>query len=206
MFRAATELPALDPPMDRVTRYIDPYTGMVTAKLVPGQLFVGGLRDCITTVVGSCVTVCLHDPLARCGGMLQFLLPCPRGAAWPAGSGSDAAWRSAFLALETLVAMLEGRGSRRGQLRAKIFGAAKVDPALADSSRETIRLVREYFRSERILEDGADTGMLHARKIVFQPGDGRVRLKKLGDLPNDTLPRREREYYARVMARAGSTG
>ena len=61
----ASTLPPLEPPYDRVTRYIDPHTGLVTAKLVPGQLFVGGSRDCITTVVGSCLTVCIHDPRAR---------------------------------------------------------------------------------------------------------------------------------------------
>jgi chemotaxis protein CheD len=205
-FRGANSLPPLEPPYDRVTRYIDPHTGMVTAKLVPGQLFVGGARDCITTVVGSCVTVCMHDARARCGGMLQFLLPFTVPGTLPARAqgGFDAPERLAFLALETLVTGLESRGARRGTLRTKLFGAARVDPLLADSSRDTIHRVRSYLRTERIVEDGADTGLLQARKIVFHPGEGRVLIKKLGELANDTLPRREREYYERVMARAGA--
>ena len=201
---SAATLPPLEPPYDRVIRYIDPHTGLVTAKLVPGQLFVGGSKDCITTVVGSCLTVCIHDPRARTGGMLQFLLPGPRSATAPARSGGlEASERYAFLALEALVGALEARGARRPHLVAKLFGAAQVDPELAESSRETLRQVRDYLRVERISEEASDTGLLQARKVVFHPGEGRVRLKKLGELPNDTLPRREREYYGRVLSRAG---
>ncbi len=206
-FSGAATLPPLEPPYDRVTRYIDPHTGLATAKLVPGQLFVGGTRDCITTVVGACLTVCMHDAWARTGGMLQFLLPCPRAGSAPARSGGlEPADRYAFLALEALVGALEGRGSRRPRLVAKLFGAAQVDAELAESSRETLRQVRDYLRVERIPEEASDTGLLQARKVVFHPGEGRVRLKKLGELPNDTLPRREREYYGRVLARAGGQG
>lgn len=203
-YSGASTLPPLEPPYDRVTRYIDPHTGLVTAKLVPGQLFVGGTRDCITTVVGACLTVCMHDPRACTGGMLQFLLPCPRGVTAPPlrSGGLEPADRYAFLALEALVGALEARGARRAQIVAKLFGAAQVDAELSESSRETLRQVRDYLRVERIPEEASDTGLLQARKVVFHPGEGRVRLKKLGELPNDTLPRREREYYARVLARA----
>ena len=193
-YSGAASLPPLEPPYDRVIRYIDPHTGLVTAKLVPGQLFVGGSRDCITTVVGSCLTVCMHDPLTRTGGMLQFLLPCAPGLAESARAGGLVpSERHAFLALEALLGALAARGARRSGLVAKLFGAARVDPELAESSRETP-------------EEASDTGLLQARKVVFHPGEGRVRLKKLGELPNDTLPRREREYYGRVLARAALQG
>ena len=204
IYNGAATLPPLEPPYDMVTRYIDPHTGLATAKLVPGQLFVGGTRDCITTVVGSCLTVCMHEPRARCGGMLQFLLPCQRSPAPSRTVGLDASERYAYFALEALVDALQLRGARRANMVVKLFGAAQVDPELAESSRETIRQVRDYLRVERMAVEGADTGLLQARKIVFHPGEGRVRLKKLGELPNDTLPRREREYYARVLLRAGS--
>ena len=204
-YSRATPLPPLEPPYDRVIRYIDPHTGLVTAKLVPGQLFVGGTRDCITTVVGACLTVCMHDARARAGGMLQFLLPYPRVTVAPA-RGLEPADRYAFLALEALVGALEARGARRSQMVAKLFGAAQVDGELAESSRETLRQVRDYLRVERIAEEASDTGLLQARKVVFHPGEGRVRLKKLGELPNDTLPRREREYDDRVLARASGQG
>ncbi len=32
----------------------------------------------LTTILGSCVAACLHDPVARLGGMNHFLLPGER--------------------------------------------------------------------------------------------------------------------------------
>ena len=199
---ADTALPPIDPLFEGVTRYVDPYTGCATAKLLPGQFFVGGARDCITTVVGACLTVCLYDAGAGCGGMLQLLLPAPQGRASAyVEAGFDAIEREAFVRMEALVGCVERAGGRREHIVAKLFGAAVIDPVMSESARETLRLVRDYLRTANIREESADTGLLQARKVMFYPAEGRVRLKKLGDLPNDTLPRRERDYYAGALQR-----
>jgi chemotaxis protein CheD len=203
---ADTELPPIDPQFEGVTRYVDPYTGCATAKLLPGQFFVGGERDCITTVVGACLTVCLYDASAGFGGMLQLLLPAPAGRTGTmAAPGFDAVEREAFVRMEALVTSIERAGGRRERVAAKLFGAAVIDPEMSESARETLRLVRDYLRTANIREESADTGLLQARKVMFYPAEGRVRLKKLGDLPNDTLPRREREYYATALQRRAAT-
>ena len=203
---ADTVLPPIDPLFEGVTRYVDPWTGCATAKLLPGQFFVGGARDCITTVVGACLTVCLYDPEAGCGGMLQVLLPAPeRRAITATDAGFDATEREAFVRMEALAAAIERAGGRRECMVAKLFGAAVIDADMSESARETLRLVRDYLRTANIREESADTGLLQARKIMFWPAEGRVRLKKLGELPNDTLPRREREYYATALQRRAAT-
>lgn len=205
-FQPGGVLPPLAPPFDGVIRYIDPYTGCATAKLVTGQFFVGGARDRITTITGAAVTVCLYDPDAACGGMLQMLLPAgPARPAAHAAGGFDPGEREACMRMDALVGVLERQGAWPERLRAKLFGAAQFDAQTGDSARETLRLVRDYLRTSNIPEESADTGLLQARKLVFSPADGRVRLKKLGSLPNDTLPRREREYHAAAMQRRAAT-
>ena len=43
--------------------------------LYPGQLVVTKDAMEITTILGSCVSVCLFDPIRRIAGMNHFLLP-----------------------------------------------------------------------------------------------------------------------------------
>jgi chemotaxis protein CheD len=47
--------------------------------LHPGQIYTDAHAAYVTTVLGSCVAVCLWDPVARVGGMNHFLLPHGKG-------------------------------------------------------------------------------------------------------------------------------
>ena len=79
-----------------------------------------GLRPClITTTLGSCVAVCLYDPVSALGGMNHFVLPRA-----PAGSGRDA--RFGDVAIGELVTKLEASGCRIADLTAKMFGGANA--------------------------------------------------------------------------------
>ena len=43
--------------------------------LAPGRLYASAEADQVTTILGSCVAVCLWDPQVRVGGVNHFLLP-----------------------------------------------------------------------------------------------------------------------------------
>ncbi|MEG1028908.1 MAG: chemotaxis protein CheD, partial [Brevundimonas sp.] len=51
----------------------------------------------LSTVLGSCVAMCLRDPVAGVGGMNHFMLP--EGA----GAGTDAGRRYGAYAMELLI-------------------------------------------------------------------------------------------------------
>ncbi len=54
-------------------------TGELRIYLHPGQFAVSA-HDCtMSTILGSCVGVCLHDPEARVGGLNHYLLPTQGG-------------------------------------------------------------------------------------------------------------------------------
>jgi len=62
--------PAAQPP-DRPIAYVQ-----------PGQLVVSAVPRTLSTILGSCVAVCLWDPAVAAGGMNHYLLPSgPRAAA-----------------------------------------------------------------------------------------------------------------------------
>ena len=78
--------------------------------LVPGRLHAASEPTAITTVLGSCVAVCLHDPLASVGGMNHYLLP------WPAPHERSARFGS--IAIESLLESVLRLGAHQPRLRA----------------------------------------------------------------------------------------
>ena len=73
----------------------------------------------LTTILGSCVAMCLRDPVAGVGGMNHFLLP--EGS----GSGPEAGRRYGAYAMEVLINDCLKRGARRDRLEAKLFGGER---------------------------------------------------------------------------------
>jgi chemotaxis protein CheD len=84
--------------------------------LAPGQLFASGDRVQVTTILGSCVAVCLFDNEAEVGGVNHFLLP----------HGTPPSPRFADHATTLLMQRVLALGAERGRLRAKLFGGACV--------------------------------------------------------------------------------
>ncbi len=64
-----------------LNRYYDPYFACDAVKLLPGEYFASGEDLVIVTVLGSCVSVCLRDPLNGIAGMNHFMLPSAASAA-----------------------------------------------------------------------------------------------------------------------------
>src|SRR5689334_12429670 len=78
-------LPPVLPGCEFVQRFRDA-SGMVVAKLLPGDCYVTRDNEILDTVLGSCVTVCLHSPRLQVGGMNHFMLPRPSEAPVPLGA------------------------------------------------------------------------------------------------------------------------
>ncbi len=122
----------------------------------------------LTTILGSCVSACLRDPIAGIGGMNHFLLP-------GAEAGSGAAERFGVHAMELLVnAMLE-RGAARHRLEAKLFGGAKTINGLSEVGNMNAAFAEAFLRRERISNVGGCLRGDRGRRIQFWPVSGRAR-------------------------------
>lgn len=112
------------------------------------QVLVGDVRASArpahyTTMLGSCVSACLFDPVARIGGMNHFALPEP-GPDEPAGT------RHGTAAMTQLIARLVELGARRDRLQAKVFGAAAVTCGVGPIDQINARFVRDFLASAGI--------------------------------------------------------
>ena len=176
-------------------RYFDPTFGAEAVKVLPGEYFVTTTDMLLVTVLGSCVSACIRDKEKGIGGMNHFML-----ADSAEQSPYSASARYGTYAMEILINHLLKLGARRGNLEAKVFGGGRVMAALSSSNvgERNCSFVLDFLRTEGIFVAAQDLLDVYPRKVYFFPTSGRVLVKKLTRLHNDTLLRRESEYAARL--------
>jgi chemotaxis protein CheD len=155
----------------------------------------------IVTVLGSCVSACMRDPVAKVGGMNHFMLP-ERDVEGPLSASA----RYGAYAMEVLINQLFALGARRERLEAKVFGAARVLPGMSDIGQRNAAFAIDYLKRESIRVVAEDLGSEEPCKIYFFPQTGRVMLKRLKSLRNDTIVQRERDYARRLEKISGDAG
>ncbi len=176
-------------------RYFDRKFAAEAVKVLPGEYFVTATNVLMVTVLGSCVSACIRDREKGIGGMNHFML-ADAGEA----SALSASARYGTYAMEILINHLLKMGARRNNLEAKVFGGGRVMATLSSSQvgERNARFVRTFLRTEGIPTAAEDLLDSYPRKVYFFPETGRVLVKKLLRMHNDTLIRREREYAARL--------
>ena len=190
------KLPKALPGFDHINRYWDPHHSISAAKLLPGEYYVTNSNELITTVLGSCVSACIRDRCFGIGGMNHFMLPLSKGGVW---SGSEVdlvsvATRYGNFAMEHMINDILKHGGHKKNLEVKIFGGGQILESMTDIGMSNIEFVRDYLKTEGLRIVSEDVGDIYPRKIIYYPDSGRVRLKKLKDIHNDTVVRRESAY------------
>lgn len=142
--------------------------------LYPGTLFVGAEECEITTVLGSCIAVCLWDQVNGGGGMNHFMLPLWNGEGLPTPKYGN-------VAMEKLLEQVLAIGARRQYLVAKVFGGANL---LVNSSASfpigarNIDLALSQLEEWRIPVVASDIGGHAGRKIIMNTMTGVVLMAK----------------------------
>jgi chemotaxis protein CheD len=179
------------------TRYFDRQFDAEAAKLLPGEYYVTREDMVLVTVLGSCVAACVRDRNSGAGGMNHFMLP--DGGSDRGTPASESARYGAY-AMEVLVNELLKLGARRTSLEAKVFGGGAVMSGLtqANVGERNAAFVLEYLRTENIPLAARDLLDIYPRKVYFFPRSGRVVVRKLKSLHNDTIMQREIEYRSKL--------
>jgi chemotaxis protein CheD len=133
------------------------------------------------TVLGSCVAVCLFDPVRGVGGMNHFLLPdAPPGTLPTATFGVHA--------MELLVNAVMRSGGERTALVAKTFGGANVAAGRIGVGARNATFVTDFLRDEGITCLAASLGGQKARRVWFHPATGRARMAFVDADPEAVAP------------------
>jgi chemotaxis protein CheD len=153
-----------------------PMPSLPTTYVHPGQLVTSNGPGVLSTILGSCVAVCLHDAQAQIGGLNHYLLPT-------LGAVHEQPGRYAPTAIDELVHRIVRDGACRDRLVATIVGGASVLAAFDDADHLGMRNVaaaRTALSKHRIRIISADVGGRRGRKLQFSPRDGQVHVQLIG--------------------------
>ena len=148
-----------------------------TKFLLPGQLFASREATTVTTILGSCVAVCLWSPSHGFGGVNHYLLP--------EGTGSEASrLRYGVNANAALLNELLSMGCAIRDLHAKVFGGATMmaspDPAQSLGKRN-MELALDFLRENRIPIMAKHVSEQRGCKLIFQTNSGITQLRTFED-------------------------
>lgn len=130
-----------------------------------------------TTLLGSCVSVCLKDSCFGVCGINHFMLP---GRPGNAGSLPAEDARYGLYATEELISDMEKLGARKANLQAKVFGGGQVlDVALNNIARMNVDFILAYLKEEKIPLLTSDLGENHGRKLFFYADTFDVYVKRI---------------------------
>ncbi|KAF5063699.1 chemotaxis protein CheD [Anaerotignum sp.] len=134
----------------------------------------------ITYALGSCVGVCLYDPIAKVGAMVHIMLP------QRLENSADAnVYKFADTGIRATIKKMEVFGAVKRRLTAKIAGGAKMfdipgGGSLGNIGQRNIESVRNTLREEGIPIVSEEVGGNFARTLVFDCSNGQGNIRSFG--------------------------
>jgi len=130
----------------------------------------------LLTSVGSCVAICLYDPVHRCGGLAHVMLPhSARGQEEPLPS------KFADTAVPTLADGIRKISGTQSRLTAKIAGGANMFANTCSGNlnigAKNVQATKNALVEHKIRLVGEDVGGIHGRRITFNVALGSTTVK-----------------------------
>lgn len=178
-------------------RFFDAASSAWMVKVFPGEFYVTNKPDeVLLTVLGSCVSACIRDPIAGIGGMNHFMLPQHQSGSW----GDDLrSTRFGNFAMEKLINELIKAGCAREQMEIKVFGGGNVTDTSNAIGSDNAEFVLRYLASEGLRCAAKDLGGTLPRRIHYYPATGKVVRRLLGTNERSAVDRQEIDFGKQLL-------
>jgi len=132
----------------------------------------------MTAGLGSCIGVCVHDPVLKVGGMAHIMLPSANGNMM----GNPAKY--ADTAVELLFNEILQLGASKSRLRAKMAGGAQMfsfpgKPTVLKIGDRNAEAVEQELKRLGIPLLVADVGGSFGRTIHFDVASGELKIRTI---------------------------
>ncbi|MEG0368413.1 MAG: chemotaxis protein CheD [Hungatella sp.] len=133
----------------------------------------------ITYALGSCIGICLYDPMIKLGALVHIMLP-QVGNMDPAN-----VFKYADTGLTETLRKMYAFGAVKNRMMAKIAGGAKMfdipgDATFGNIGLRNVESVRSELRREGIMLRGEETGANYARTMLLDVSNGQVVVRTYG--------------------------
>lgn len=129
----------------------------------------------LTTILGSCIAVCLFDEGSAVGSMTHFLLPMDP----PQDVQRDRRTMYAPVSIPKLRDLMIREGAHPHHIKAKIFGGGAVVKGLGKIGQQNATAARALLQAEKIPLIAEDVGGTCARRVRMIPCTGAVQLQRI---------------------------
>lgn len=184
--------------------YITTRNNIKHISIHPGEYYASGENIIISTILGSCVSACIYDPIARIVGMNHFLLSNKRYSKDMKFFLTEAG-RYGINAMELVINEMLKLGARRKNLCAKAFGGSSLLGMNCSSDNflcvgeVNIRFIREFLKNEGIPLISSDLGGDRGRVIRFSSFDFSVLMKRISKAVMPKVADKEKEYWLKSL-------
>lgn len=161
------------PEFKHIRQFWMPARKLLAVKVVAGDYYVSQEDEVICTVLGSCVSTCIRDPIAGIGGINHFLLP---DANCGILSSSN---RYGVFAMEQLINAIIKYGGKRENFEIKVVGGGNMMAGANDIGQRNISFVKEFLATEGLSIAAEDLGGNQARRVQYIAKTGQLMVNKL---------------------------
>ncbi len=177
--------------------HVDPESGRQVIKIFSGGWHVCKSNDeMLATILGSCVSCCMRDPLTGIGGMNHFLLP--------GDGGSDVACESARYGVHAMERLINGilqLGGNKDRIEVKVFGGGNVTKNSARIGSKNAAFARDFLKAEGFQIAAHDLEGNLPRRLHYFPDTGRVMLRRLQRKEDFVIAHAEEKYAKDLVAK-----
>jgi chemotaxis protein CheD len=170
----------------------------------PGEFYVSNKSVVISTLLGSCVSACLYDPVNRIVGMNHFLLSTKRNIENIPICATEAG-RYGVHAMELVINGMLKLGAKRENLSAKAFGGGSLYQShhgpggFFRVGEINSRFIFEFLKNDGIPLVAYDLGGETGRMIRFSSDDFSVFVRRFKKTVTPALLKKEKEVWLRSI-------
>lgn len=171
----------------------------------PGEYYVSNQDVVISTLLGSCISACVYDPVTRIVGMNHFLLSNKRYSRDMKVCLTEAG-RYGIHAMELVINDMLKLGAKRKNLRAKVFGGSSLlgqhcgrsdnFPCVGEVNR---RFILEFLSDDGIPLVASSLGGERGRVIRFSSIDYTVRMRLIGRSHAAVLAKTDKKVWLKEI-------
>lgn len=177
-----------------IRRSWDVHRKMHVANIHPGELYITEKHELISTLLGSCIAVCMRDKFKGIGGMNHFRLPTRKGRV---SNGMDTNY--GIYAMEMLINEIMKHGGKKHHLECAVFGGGNVIQNMtSDIGGKNIDFVMSFLKKESIPVIHRDVGHTNAQKVYYHPMTGFYSSVVQGMSSLVGVKKAEQEYVERI--------